>query len=86
MGDPKSNSKWSKYSVEDGKLIGIITNRDIRFETNLDLLVNDFTYRACNDGFIVLYEGHFKRNYIHVKDVSSVFVHAIKNFESLHKD
>ena len=33
----------------------------------LDLLVNDFTYRAVNDGFIVLYESHFKRNYIHVR-------------------
>ncbi|MDP3956373.1 MAG: SDR family oxidoreductase, partial [bacterium] len=35
----------------------------------LDLLVNDFVYRAVNDGFIVLFEAHFKRNYIHVRDV-----------------
>lgn len=49
----------------------------------IDLLVNDFVYRAIKDGFIVLYEGHFKRNYIHVRDVSSVFVHAIENFESM---
>ena len=47
----------------------------------IDLLVNDFVYRAIKDGFVILYESHFKRNYIHVKDVSSVFVHAIKNFE-----
>src|SRR5436190_7261288 len=49
----------------------------------LDLLVNDFTYRAINDRFVVLFEAHFKRNYIHVADVSRAFVHGIKNFESM---
>jgi nucleoside-diphosphate-sugar epimerase len=33
----------------------------------LDLLVNDFTYRAYTDRFIVLFESHFKRNYLHVR-------------------
>jgi nucleoside-diphosphate-sugar epimerase len=45
-----------------------------------DLLVNDFTYRAVNDRFVVLFESFFKRNYIHVRDVSRVFQHAISNF------
>ena len=45
----------------------------------LDLLVNDFTYRACNDRFLVLFESHFKRNYIHVYDVARAFIHAIDN-------
>lgn len=49
----------------------------------LDLLVNDFTYRAVNDRFIVLFEAHFKRNYIHVQDVASAFVHAMGNFEAM---
>jgi len=49
----------------------------------IDLLVNDFTYRAVNDGFVVLFESHFKRNYIHVRDVSRVFQHAINNHESM---
>lgn len=49
----------------------------------VDLLVNDFVYRAIKDSFIVLYESHFKRNYIHVRDVSSVFIHAINNFEKM---
>lgn len=49
----------------------------------LDLLVNDFTYRAVNDRFIVLFEGHFKRNYIHVFDVARAFLHGITNFEKL---
>src|SRR3989339_613188 len=49
----------------------------------LDLMVNDFVYRAVNDGFIVLFEGHFKRNFIHIRDVVKVFIHAIKNFEKM---
>jgi len=49
----------------------------------LDLLVNDFVYRAVNDGYVVLFEADFKRNYIHVRDVSNAFIHAIDNFESM---
>ena len=49
----------------------------------IDLLVNDFTYRAVNDGFVVLFESHFKRNYIHVRDVSRVFQHALNNHNEM---
>ena len=49
----------------------------------IDLLVNDFVYRAVNDGFITLFEGHFKRNYVHVRDVSSAFIHAIHNSDTM---
>ena len=49
----------------------------------LDLLVNDFTYRAFNDGFIVIFEGHFKRNYIHIRDVARAFIHGIDNFDKM---
>ena len=49
----------------------------------IDLLVNDFTYRAINDGFVVLFESHFKRNYIHVRDVSRVFQHALNNHSDM---
>ncbi len=46
----------------------------------LDLLVNDFVYRAVNDGFLVLFEAHFKRNYVHVRDIGAAFLFAIENF------
>jgi len=49
----------------------------------VDLLVNDFTYRAVHDRFVVLFEGNFKRNYIHVRDVARVFMHGIENFEKM---
>lgn len=46
----------------------------------IDLLVNDFTYRAVYDRFVVLFESQFKRNYIHVRDVMRAFLHAIQNY------
>ena len=49
----------------------------------LDLLVNDFVYRAVNDRALLIFEGHFKRNFIHVRDIARVFKHAIDNFDAM---
>lgn len=49
----------------------------------LDLLVNDFVYRAVHDGFLVLFQGHFRRNFIHVRDAVEAFVHALRHFERM---
>lgn len=49
----------------------------------IDLLVNDFTYRAVVDRFVVLFEAHFNRNFIHVRDVARAFLHTIANFEKM---
>lgn len=47
----------------------------------LDLLVNNFTLRAITDGFVIIFEGHFKRNYIHILDVVQAFNLAIEKKE-----
>ncbi len=47
----------------------------------IDLLVNDFTYRAVHDRFVVLFESSFKRNYIHVRDIARAFIHGIESYE-----
>ena len=49
----------------------------------LDLLVNDFVYRAVTDRAVVLFEPHFKRNYVHVRDVARAFIHAIYRFDAM---
>jgi len=41
--------------------------------------VNDFVYRAVHDRAVLIFEGHFKRNYIHVRDVARVFMHGMAN-------
>lgn len=49
----------------------------------IDLLVNDFVYRAIHDRFIILFESHFKRNYIHIRDVTRAFLHVINNLDKM---
>ena len=49
----------------------------------LDLLVNDFVYKSLTDKSLILFEEHFRRNYIHVKDVAYAFVFGILNFEKM---
>ena len=85
-------SLYAKTKVEAEKLILKAENSIIfRLTTvfgasprmRLDLLVNDMVYRAINDSSVILYEANFKRDFIHVRDIARVFLHGIKNFESM---
>jgi len=49
----------------------------------LDLLVNDFVYKAFYDKYIVLFESHFKRNFLHVRDAANAFIHTLENYSSM---
>jgi len=49
----------------------------------LDLLVNDFVYRAVYDRCVILFEAHFKRNYIHVRDIAQAFMLGLTNFDKM---
>lgn len=75
----------------EAKILGAGNSMTFRLATafgvsprmRLDLLVNDFTYRAVNDRFVVLFEAHFKRNYIHVRDVVKAFMHGMEHFDKM---
>ncbi|MFC2040664.1 NAD-dependent epimerase/dehydratase family protein [Chloroflexota bacterium] len=75
-----------KSILEDGNSITLrlATVFGISPRMRLDLLVNDFTYRAVNDHHLVLFEAHFKRNYIHIRDVVAAFLHCLDNFDKMH--
>jgi nucleoside-diphosphate-sugar epimerase len=49
----------------------------------MDLLVNDFTYRAYHDRFIILFEEHFRRNFIHIRDVAKAFLFGIDHYNRM---
>jgi len=49
----------------------------------LDLLVNHFVYAAVTDGYLVIFEKDFRRNYIHIRDAADCFIHCIKNAERM---
>jgi nucleoside-diphosphate-sugar epimerase len=74
-----------KYLLDQGESV------TFRFATifgssprmRLDLLVNDFTYRAIIDRTVVLFEANFKRNYLHVRDAAQSFIHTIENYSGM---
>ena len=85
-------SFYGKTKVEAEKIaLGRDNSVSLRLATvfgasprmRIDLLVNDFTYRAVQDRFIVIFEGHFKRNYVHIRDVARAFIHVIDNFDTM---
>lgn len=85
-------SMYGKLKVEIERLIldsgNCITLRlatvfGISPRMRLDLLVNDFVYRAVTDRYLVLFQAHFKRNYIHVRDVAAAFIHCFENFSRM---
>ena len=49
----------------------------------MDLLVNDFVYRAVKENTLVLFEEHFRRNFLHVRDVAKAFLFGIENYDKM---
>ena len=66
----------------NGISLRLATVFGVSYRQRMDLLVNDFTYRAFTDEFLVLFESHFLRNYVHVRDIAKAFVHLIENYET----
>jgi nucleoside-diphosphate-sugar epimerase len=81
----KAKVEAEKILLERGNAISfrLATVFGLSPRMRIDLLVNDFTYRAVKDRFVVVFEGHFKRNYIHIRDVARVFISAIDNFDKM---
>jgi len=48
-----------------------------------DLLVNNFVMNAVKYKKLSIFEPHFRRNYVHIKDVVNAFIFAINNFNRL---
>jgi nucleoside-diphosphate-sugar epimerase len=74
-----------KIALERGNAISLrlATVFGMAPRMRIDLLVNDFVYRAVNDRVVVLFEAHFKRNYIHIRDVARAFIHAMTAFDAM---
>jgi nucleoside-diphosphate-sugar epimerase len=82
-------SHYGKTKVESEKVISDLENFvSLRLATvfgvssrmRVDLLVNDFVYKACTDKYLVLFESHFKRNFIHIDDIAFLMKKILLNF------
>lgn len=82
-GSLKTEAEELILEAGNGITLRLATAFGISPRMRLDLLVNDFTYRAVTDRFVVIFEAHFKRNYIHVRDVTRAFIHCLENFDTM---
>ena len=65
---------------KNGIVLRLATVFGVSPRMRMDLLVNDFVYKSITDGYLVLFESHFKRNYIHVQDIARTFEFMIRNY------
>jgi len=65
----------------NGIALRLATVFGMSYRMRMDLLVNDFVYKALENGYLILFEAHFIRNYIHVRDIANTFLFMIENYE-----
>jgi len=82
-GKLKVNAEKEILGAGNAVTLRLATAFGVSPRMRLDLLVNDFVYRAVYDRFVILFEAHFKRNYIHVRDVAKAFIHSLNNFDKM---
>lgn len=82
-GITKVNAEKAVLERENSATFRLATVFGMAPRMRMDLLVNDFVYRAVHDRAVVVFEGHFKRNYIHIQDVARVFLYALDHFDAM---
>jgi nucleoside-diphosphate-sugar epimerase len=77
----KCDAEDAMLKKGNGVSLRLATVFGVSARMRLDLLVNDFTYKSLVDGYLVLFEAHFKRNYIHVQDIARTFQFIMENYD-----
>ena len=79
--ETKCDAEKSVLDSGNGIALRLATVFGMSYRMRMDLLVNDFVYKALTDGYLVLFESHFIRNYIHIRDIANTFLFMIENYE-----
>ncbi len=79
--ETKCDAEKALLDNQNGIALRLATVFGISYRMRMDLLVNDLTYKAITDGYLVLFESHFIRNYIHIRDIANTFLFMIENYD-----
>jgi nucleoside-diphosphate-sugar epimerase len=79
--ETKCDAEKAVLDSGNGIALRLATVFGMSYRMRMDLLVQDFVYKAINDGYLVLFESHFIRNYIHVRDIANTFLFMIENYD-----
>jgi nucleoside-diphosphate-sugar epimerase len=79
--ETKCDAEKAVLNSGNGIALRLATVFGTSYRMRTDLLVNDFVYKAVNDGYLVLFESHFIRNYIHIRDIANTFLFMIENYD-----
>ena len=82
-GQTKSQAEEELLQSPNAVTLRLATVFGVSPRMRIDLLVNHFTYAAVTDGYLVIFEKHFKRNFVHIRDVADCFLHCIRNSEAM---
>ncbi len=78
-GQTKTDAEAEVLSSANAITLRLATVFGMSPRMRMDLLVNHFVYAALTEGYLVIFEKDFKRNYIHIRDVADCFLHCIEN-------
>jgi len=79
--ETKCDAEKAVLDSGNGIALRLATVFGMSYRMRTDLLVNDFVYKALENGYLVLFEAHFIRNYIHVRDIANTFLFMIENYD-----
>lgn len=79
--ETKCDAEKAVLDSGNGVALRLATVFGTSYRMRTDLLVNDFVYKAVTDGYLVLFESHFIRNYIHIRDIANTFLFMIENYD-----
>jgi nucleoside-diphosphate-sugar epimerase len=80
--ETKCDAEKSLLDSGNGIALRLATVFGTSYRMRMDLLVQDFVYKSVTDGYLVLFESHFIRNYIHIRDIANAFLFMIENYSS----
>jgi nucleoside-diphosphate-sugar epimerase len=79
--ETKCDAEKAVLDSGNGIALRLATVFGMSYRMRMDLLVNDFVYKSLENGYLVLFESHFVRNYIHVRDIANTFLFMIENYD-----